>query len=101
MTTPPADAPEWLGFDNRECGEHRPLIERAWCSQCREYCYQQSPCKGCELPLLRALIAESVVALERVGCQFWACKGPTHEPVDMETCFVDELIPRLRAALGR
>lgn len=47
------------------------------------------------------LVAEALASLERVGCQFDHCDGPTLEPVNMVTCHVCETIARLRAALGR
>ena len=49
---------EWEGFAKRECGEHRTTGQRAWCFDCHEWCYETIPCKGCELPILRARIAE-------------------------------------------
>jgi hypothetical protein len=49
MTEPPFE-----GHPDRECGEHRTLGGRAWCHDCTEYCYPGGPCKGCELPQLRA-----------------------------------------------
>ncbi|GAB7044935.1 hypothetical protein [Catenuloplanes indicus] len=33
------------------------------------------------------LLAEAINSLERVGCQFWACEGPTLDPIDMVTCY--------------
>lgn len=42
------------GHDGRECGEHRTTGMRAWCHDCSEWCYDGGPCKGCELPRLRA-----------------------------------------------
>lgn len=47
------------------------------------------------------LMAEALESLERVGCQFDHCDGPTTKPVDMVTCHVCETIARLRVALGR
>lgn len=46
----------WGGRDDRECGEHRPTINRAWCFDCSEWCYPHSPCVRCEVPELRAII---------------------------------------------
>jgi hypothetical protein len=46
------------------------------------------------------LITESLSVMERVGCQFDMCTGPTLEPVDMRTCYVCELAAKLRVALG-
>lgn len=46
------------GHEPRECGEHHTTGLRAWCFSCSEWCYPQSPCKGCELPMLRAASAE-------------------------------------------
>lgn len=42
------------------------------------------------------LTAEMIDTLERVGCQFFACEGPTLNPVDMVTCHVCALLARLR-----
>ena len=51
--------PNFEGHPGRECGEHRTVgSHRAWCHDCSEWCYPASPCKGCELPLLRATIKE-------------------------------------------
>jgi hypothetical protein len=47
------------------------------------------------------LVVEAADALERVGCQFQFCDGPTLEPVDGVTCFRCDLLARLRAAVGR
>lgn len=49
------------GHQPRECGEHRTVgTHRAWCYQCQEWCYPSTseglPCRGCELPMLRARI---------------------------------------------
>jgi hypothetical protein len=46
------------GHAGRECGEHRTTGARAWCSACSEWCYPEQPCKGCELPMLRARLEE-------------------------------------------
>jgi hypothetical protein len=45
---------DFTGHAGRECGEHRSTGPRAWCHDCSEWCYRDSPCKGCELPQLRA-----------------------------------------------
>jgi hypothetical protein len=45
-------------------------------------------------------LRESLETLERVDCQFWACKGPTLHPIPMTTCQVCSLIARLRRRLG-
>lgn len=45
---------EFEGLASRECGEHRTTGQRAWCHDCTEWCYPQAPCRGCELPQLRA-----------------------------------------------
>ena len=44
------------------------------------------------------MVEEMIEALERIGCQFQFCDGPTLEPVDMKTCYVCELLARLQAA---
>jgi hypothetical protein len=51
--------PDWEGFEQRECGEHRTVgSHRAWCFEDSEWCYPTIPCRGCELPVLRARITE-------------------------------------------
>lgn len=51
----PAEAhPNFEGHEKRECGEHRTTGDRAWCSECSEWCSRGAPCKGCELALLRS-----------------------------------------------
>jgi hypothetical protein len=53
-STAPSLPIEFTGHENRECGEHRTTGLRAWCFDCSEWCYPALPCKGCELPALRA-----------------------------------------------
>lgn len=50
------DAPlNFEGFMDRDCGEHRTVgSHRAWCYECTEWCYPDAPCKGCEIPMLKA-----------------------------------------------
>lgn len=48
-----------------------------------------------------ALLLEAIDALERVGCQFDMCDGPTLEPVSMSTCYLCETLAKIRAAVGR
>lgn len=38
------------GHEGRECGEHRTVGYRAWCFDCSEWCYPESPCVRCETP---------------------------------------------------
>lgn len=42
----------------------------------------------------QALLSQAREVLERVGCQFDMCTGPTIAPVDMRTCFVCEFLGR-------
>ena len=44
------------------------------------------------------LLDEAIESLERVGCQFGYCDGPTLDPVDMRTCYVCETLAKLRVA---
>jgi hypothetical protein len=46
------------------------------------------------------LLADVVESLERVGCQFDHCTGPTLKPVDMMTCHRCDALGRLRSLLG-
>jgi hypothetical protein len=48
----------------------------------------------------RLLLADVLETLERTGCQFWACEGPTLTPKDMTTCNPCAMIARLRQQLG-
>lgn len=50
----------WEGEPERECGDHRTVGRRAWCHTCSEWCYPLTPCKGCELPILRTAFGEAV-----------------------------------------
>jgi hypothetical protein len=45
------------GRSERECGGHHTVGSRAWCPTCSEWCSPAGPCKGCELPALRAELA--------------------------------------------
>ena len=73
MTTPE----NFEGYSPRECGEHRTVgTHRAWCHECAEWCYPELPCKGCELPQLRAeneRLTKRVAALvhdrQRADCE--------------------------------
>jgi hypothetical protein len=47
------------------------------------------------------LLQESIDTLERVGCQWRFCDGPTLAPVPMVTCFACETLAKLRVAAGR
>lgn len=56
----------FTGHTERECGEHRSTGPRAWCHDCCEWCYPEEPCKGCELPQLRANVAELADEVRRL-----------------------------------
>lgn len=44
----------WMGYEPRECGEHRTTGEqRAWCYDCGEWCSESGPCVRCEVVALR------------------------------------------------
>lgn len=50
------------GYEPRECGDHRTVGEhRAWCFDCRMWCYPGSPgqdgCYGCRQPVLAAILS--------------------------------------------
>lgn len=45
------------------------------------------------------VLADVVDSLERVGCQFNHCTGPTSEPVDMSTCHRCHVLARLQDVL--
>ena len=45
-------------------------------------------------------LAEALDALERVGCQFFACEGPDKPVADMVTCYVCAAIQNLRKAIA-
>lgn len=63
------DPPLWHGEEHRECGEHRTVgAHRAWCHDDGEWCYPAIPCRGCELPKLRALLKEALGIVAYVSC---------------------------------
>lgn len=38
----------FVGFAPRRCFEHRTVgSHRAWCHECRTWCYPDDPCNGC------------------------------------------------------
>lgn len=37
----------WEGREGRKCKEHRTVSWRAWCLDCRTWCYANRPCPGC------------------------------------------------------
>jgi len=47
------------------------------------------------------LLEEAIDALDRVGCQFEHCDGPTLDPVPMCTCYRCDIIARLRVVAGQ
>lgn len=72
-----SDPPNFEGHTPSECGEHRTVgPHRAWCHDCHEWCYPDSPCKGCELPQLRAEVKQ----LQVRPCSF--CNGPVDPDAD-------------------
>ena len=48
-----------------------------------------------------ALLRESLQTLERTPCQFWACQGPTLQPIDMVTCYRCATLAKLQQRFGR
>jgi len=55
-------ASNFEGHDPRECGEHRTVgPHRAWCYDCGEWCYPNSPCVRCEVAALRKQSKASTV----------------------------------------
>jgi len=66
------------GHAGRECTEHRTVGEhRAWCHDDHEWCYPQAPCRGCELPQLRA-------ENERLRGIIWLCCAPVADALEKE-----------------
>lgn len=51
------------------------------------------------MPDQRELLADALDSLERSGCQFWACDGPTLRPKPMVTCHRCVTVAKLRRAL--
>jgi hypothetical protein len=48
------DGENFVGHRPRVCGEHRTAgSHRAWCYDCGEWCYPESPCVRCEIIQLR------------------------------------------------
>lgn len=57
--------PNFEGHANSECGEHRSVgWYRAWCYNDTEWCYPNAPCRGCELPVLRAVVDAARASLD-------------------------------------
>ena len=53
------------------------------------------------IQLSRGLLNEIVDSLARAGCQFWACEGPTLEPIDMKTCHRCETLAKVQGLTQR
>jgi hypothetical protein len=51
------------------------------------------------IQISQELLGETIVTLERVECQSWACTGPTLTPIPMVTCYVCETLAKLQALL--
>jgi hypothetical protein len=49
------------------------------------------------VPVPADLWADVCESLERVGCQFWACEGPTLTPTPMVTCHACATLARVQA----
>lgn len=50
----------WEGYTIRECQDHRTVgPHRAWCYACTEWCYPEVPCKGCEIPIIKDMLAKA------------------------------------------
>lgn len=82
---------EFHGHEGRECGEHRTTGQRAWCHDCSEWCYPELPCKGCELPQLRAEV-------QRLNEQIGTVWREMNDAVNEEH---DSTSPRSKAATTR
>lgn len=53
----------FLGFQPRDCGEHRTVGEhRAWCHDCREWCYPHDGCTRCQTAAMRTAQERAQVA---------------------------------------
>jgi hypothetical protein len=54
----------FAGYEDRECGDHRPGLDRAWCLGCSEWCFPGSAakdgCKGCRVVALQARIDKAL-----------------------------------------
>jgi hypothetical protein len=51
MSDPSVPEPATLDFEGHEprrCGEHRTVGHRAWCHDCREWCYPEDGCANCK-----------------------------------------------------
>jgi hypothetical protein len=72
-----ADEARFEGFTPRECAEHRTTGGRAWCHSDQEWCYPTDPCRGCELPQLRAALSRLASAAGLV-CVVLADAGRLH-----------------------
>lgn len=51
------------GHSPRDCGEHRTVgSHRAWCHDCREWCYPDEPCVRCVARPDAATLREQIAA---------------------------------------
>ena len=75
-SSPSMSMADFQGHADRECGEHRTTGGRAWCHVCSTWCYPEQPCPGCEVPMLRARIAE----LQELKAALDALKPPLDTP---------------------
>lgn len=77
----PVKMEQWLGHEQRQCGEHRPLgAERAYCYECSEKCSELGPCMGCELPVLRHELADAKARAEAAEAKVSRIRHLAAEP---------------------
>ncbi|GHH57575.1 hypothetical protein [Lentzea cavernae] len=70
-------------------------LEEKWSVQHGALAVRQERDRATEaLAQQQTLLSQAREVLERVGCQFDMCTGPTSAPVDMRTCFVCEFLGR-------
>ena len=67
----PEDRPNWEGWPDRECGDHRTVgYHRAWCFDCSEWCYPgeraEDGCAGCREPAKDSELTRLRAAVSRV-----------------------------------
>lgn len=77
----------FVGHKPSACGTHRTTGDRAWCFECKEWCYPNGPCMGCELALLRQGMSYSRMQ------RFWLAYDPIEERVGVRCRDCDWFTP--------
>jgi hypothetical protein len=100
------EPPDFEGHEPRRCRDHRTVgPHRAWCHDCGEWCYPDSPCPGCAIVLPRPTVQAALDLLGYVGDHGGGERrhmiGDRPAPVDTAcpSCRANLLADELREAL--